>query len=534
MKKILTFILSFVFAFAAVPLFACAKENPETTLYIDISNAGYGIDWLNPLKDIFEEENEGFTVKIRSITKGDAEYVSKLLSGTADTDLFFVETDLSRYLNTPVFTPDRTKYDSGFEDLTTFFEEKIPGEEKSIAEKMDDTYLEYCTVDGKNYFMPWVASMQGILINNKVYREEFGKLPNTTDELIEFCETVRDYAGAEVTPFIFSLNDSYWEDIYSIWMYQYNGLKEMKKFNEGYAINEDFYGERYVPEMFLDEGLYAALDVLDELLKTENKFQHRLGYTLSFTEMQNAFLETENNILMCPNGAWIEREMNANYTPDELDIRFIRTPVVSALGDKLGINDPVTGDDTVLSALIDCVDAELAGEEFTLPEFESSTGYTDEEVYSAVKEARLLITANHYHAAFIPAYGQKKDMAKKFLHLLASDRGIEAMLSVNGAKPPFEYDISSSPVKDRVSDFMLSVQEMIQTSEFYFMRKDKLFTLGGLNLVNGISSVSKVFAAENKNIDYMDAEELYMENYLYVSGERWDTYLKTAGIETID
>ena len=65
MKKILTFILSFVFAFAAVPLFACAKENPETTLYIDISNAGYGIDWLNPLKDIFEEENEGFTVKIR-------------------------------------------------------------------------------------------------------------------------------------------------------------------------------------------------------------------------------------------------------------------------------------------------------------------------------------------------------------------------------------------------------------------------------------------------------------------------------------
>ena len=67
---------------------ACSPEDPSKTLYIDIGNAGYGIEWLNPLKETFEAEHEGFTVKISSITKGDNEYLDKATSGSAETDIF--------------------------------------------------------------------------------------------------------------------------------------------------------------------------------------------------------------------------------------------------------------------------------------------------------------------------------------------------------------------------------------------------------------------------------------------------------------
>ena len=80
----------------------CKKEDPSKTLYIDIGNAGYGIEWLNPLKETFEAEHEGYIVKISSITKGDNEYLDKAISGTAETDIFFVETTVSSRFDTPI------------------------------------------------------------------------------------------------------------------------------------------------------------------------------------------------------------------------------------------------------------------------------------------------------------------------------------------------------------------------------------------------------------------------------------------------
>lgn len=76
-------------AFCFTGLTACKKEDPASTLYIDISNAGYGIDWLNPLEDLFEEDHPGIDVKIRDVVKNDANYLAKCLSGVADTDIFF-------------------------------------------------------------------------------------------------------------------------------------------------------------------------------------------------------------------------------------------------------------------------------------------------------------------------------------------------------------------------------------------------------------------------------------------------------------
>ena len=516
MKKIASVLLAAALGAGSIAVAGCSKEDPASTLYINISNAGYGVAWLDPLIDIFEKEHPGIKVDFDSLTKGDSIYTSKLLSGTKDVDLYFVETEVHHLVDTPVVF-DGVRYDSAFEDLTDLYDEKIPGEEKTMREKMDKTYMEYHTVKGKQYTMPWIVSTWGLIMNNKVRQDSFGKFPNTTEELYEYCENIKSKG---VTPFIFALNDSYWDGIYELWTAQYNGREKTKKFFEGYSVYGETEGERYVPQMLLNEGLRESLGVLETLLKKENGFQSELSYTFGFTEVQNKFLEGKDNILMCPNGGWIQREMEYNYDSDELDIQFVRMPVISALGTKLGITDDV------LSAIVDYADGTTA----EVPEFTSTKGIERQKVIDEVVEARSYIALNYNHSAIVPSYSPKKELAKEFLQLMASDRGMEEMVRVCGSRPPFEFDIEKTDLPGTVSNFVLTMQQLIRDSSFCFYRKDKLFTLGGLKIVNGISgTISQKFAANNPD-DFVSAEKLYMDSYGYARNN-WNNYLIQAGIE---
>ena len=279
---------------------------------------------------------------------------------------------------------------------------------------------------------------------------------------------------------------------------------------------------RYVPEMMLDLGLREALGVLENILSPEKGFSDSDDITLDFTLVQNKFLEGDDNILMMPNGGWLEREMELNYDSDELNISMAKIPVVSALGDKLGING-ADGDDSILSAIIDYVD----GTTEVLPEFESSKGYADEEVVAVVREARSMVPANHGFAAVIPVYSTKIDLAKEFLQLVASDRGIEAMLKECGSMAPFKYNLES--VKGDLSPFMFSVNNMVQEGTYFFTKECSLFMKGNLKLINQFSEkVSIKFGASDQK-DRQSANKVYSENYKYVA-DRWDTYKRDAGI----
>lgn len=495
----------------------CKKDDPAFTLYIDISNAGFGIEWLDPLIEIFQDENPSITVRKRSVVKNDHNYVNKFLSGVADTDLFFVETDVLRHIETPV-TSGGVQYSVPFADLTDLFKTKIPNENLTIEQKMRPEYLAFNTVGGKNYTFPWMESMMGIVMNKNVYKEEWGKLPNTTDELIEFCKKIKN----EVSPFIFSISDPYWLDIYEIWMTQYNSMEKMTKFYDGYAISGEYSGARHIPQMFLDNGLLEALNVLEELIKYENGYQDRLSYTLSFTDVQNKFLDTDSNVLFMANGTWLQREMSMNYDPDEINSEFIRTPVISALGTKLGISD------SILSQIIDYAD----GTTDSAPDFTSTvSGLSREDIIEEVVNARKIVSSNHLHAAFIPAYSTKIDLAKKFIQLMASDRGIEAMLLNSQVKPAMKYDFTNEAVNNELSAFMQSVYRISKDSIFDIHPKGDLFRKGGLFTVNNQGYFTSALAAVNPN-DRLTAQDIFMNNYNYVADTlRWQSFLNAAGIK---
>ncbi len=522
-KSICLLLAALLVATVAGGMTACKKKNDENTLYIEIDNAGYGVAWADPLIEMFEKEHPGVKVKKTFMTKNPSAIVNKIFSGSSNLDLIFVETNLVyKNVEKTVTTPDGTIYDSPFFDLTQLYEKTIPNENVNMREKMNEAWYNYniSTVKGekKIYSMPWIQSMFSIVMSNKVFREAgLEKIPNTTDEMFAMAEGLHmKYAQ----PFIHSIEKLTYDYCMELWMSQYNGTEKMNKFWQGYAV--DTAGTpRYVPEIYINTGLQKAIECLGKLINYDNGYIRQKYVTLDHTSVQNKFLEGQDDILFMPAGLWLEREMSANYEPDECDIQMIKTPVISALGDKLGITD------AVMSEIIDYADGTIAKE--AISSFESSKGFSADEVIDAVVDARQMVAANHTFSAAIPSYSTKKDLAQDFLQLMASDRGIEAMLDSGGFKAPFKYDLENSSVKESMSRFTYSAYKIAEEGKFNFGKTDNLFMKTGLSIINHTyTGITLEMGAINAK-DRLTPSQVYMANYNKVKNS-WQTYLDTAGI----
>ncbi len=504
----------------ASALGACGGDETKGVLNIYIHRAGYGTAWVEDLGEMFTADT-GIEVKVKTVADN-ADLFTKLESGEFEADLCFSSNAVDYYTYT-TYNFNGTR-GIALEDLTDIYNETLPGETLTMAQKMRSEYRTHnATVrDGetKYYSAPWINGLNGILINGNTWKDEWSE-PRTTNELLSLCDTIKN---ANQVPFIYCLEKSYWGSaIAPVWAAQYMGEAEVKNFNEG----KDKDGRQYVPEMLSYDGFLESLKVVEGLLKNDKGYMHEYSKGLNFTNTQVVFLRSnaeDGNIVMMPNGDWIEREMSANFAPGSCDIRFMKLPVVSSLGTKLGITE---GE---LCALIDYIDGTTATE----PTFASTKGLTKDDVLSAVRYARKLQPAYAYeHEAFIPSYAEDKDAAKKFLQFMATDRGIEAFVQHSGGYTlPYEYDyLNSAATKDKFSRLQKSTLEIINESQiFEFEMKDRIFALGGVK-IPGLNKQSfyEPYLAASEAKDYKDAQTIFLEDYTFQAG-RWAGIKKEAGI----
>ena len=434
-------------------------------------------------------------------------------------------------LNRKVILPDGTVLNRPYAELTDIYNEKVPEEEVLLKDKIFDSVYEYVTVkeDGteKQYTMPWMRSLVSLVVNKDVIPSAgtwgsgnaFTKLPNTTEELFAYMDAL----PADVTPMIHSIDSSYWDIAYPVWLNQYYGTEGMDKYYTGYNPDmPDDESARYQPEMFASDGLWEALKLYEKIVNPDNGYQDE-DTVLDFTSVQNKFLETENKILFMPNGLWLEREMEANYDASELNIEYMKMPVISALGTKLGI------DDATLSAIVDYIDGNAA----TAPSVTSTKGLTSEDVIATVKDARQMNAGNYFIQSVIPAYSTKIDLAKDFLQIMASDRGMEAMLSEMGSCAPFDY--SNEKLKalhdaGKMSDFTYTANVIINNGKYTFGYMDDLFMKNSLYDFNKTEQpIAAWFAAPDAG-DRTSVGSLFQEHLTYCQG-MWDSWLRTAGIQ---
>ena len=410
----------------------CAPQDTEQTLEIYCTEAGYGVEWVTDTIALFKQEawvQEKYPeLKVIFTSNDDQTFASVRLDAGARSNTF----DLLFGMNMWGYAGAG----SNALDLTeSVFNATVPGETILYKDKMEESYLlsnRYTKGGAESYYTTsWASGMSAILYNEDLLVANGLKVPNTTDELIKLCA---DYKakGASDTHYSFlqSYDADYFNYLFHIWWAQYEGTKGYENFFSG--IHNNTYSIR----IFEQKGREYALEVFEALLDYDKGYLNPESKNQKFVIAQSMFLDGES--LMHVNGDWFINEMKdviERMGDKAPTIKTMRLPIISALGEKLGITD------AELSALVEYVDKLNDGETTTLPSFTSATGYTQEEVLDAVMQARGIVhsVGANCHSV-IPNYAKGKDVAVDFLRFMATDKALEAyMKTTDGSRLPFQY-----------------------------------------------------------------------------------------------
>ena len=533
MKKLLTLFLALIMSMTAFSAFGCGNKkdskDPDDTLVIDIQIGGYGTKWLEDIRDAYVEKT-GKTVTVTPLGST-TESESALLAGRTSTDIYFTMDPLMGHQYAPKTINGET-YDCLLEDLTSFIEnDKIDGEGVTIKDKINPQYLEYfklTRLDGtqKIYTLPWAVGLLGIVKNNEVWQDGW-KVPNTTDKFIDLLDTIK---GDGYVPLTYSKDYHYYNYLLETFVAQYEGVENMEQLWNAKLPKDDPDYEDAIDKTFLAyyEGVQYAYEVMVELMQSEEvngEVQSKYHYSVNSKDhigTQTFFLNKDYKIAMMMSGDWIQNEMKDTFSNPDLE--FIKTPVISALGDKLGITDDQ------LSAIIDYVDG--VAEE---PDFTSSLGFTKEEVIEKVREARNIVPTNANSMAFyIPAYSNAKDLAKDFIKFMLSDEGLAIYQSSLGYVLPYEYDWTSQTNSSKMTNFVNKAYNDFYVGKTLYpteREKSEIFARSTLRLYD---NHDKQFVVEFAKYPLDGtpaevAEDYFVADYTEIN-RKWNDYKSSAGI----
>ena len=526
-KKIASFALAATLGLSVAAFGGCKPKVPDTeeTLEVYCLKAGYGSEWCESLLKLFQEQDwvkEKYPNLNVVYSSNDIQNFgeSKLNSGRkANTvDLLF-GTVLQSFAGPGGEIADLT-------DLV--YNTQVPGEDILFKDKANSSYndsnryIDVTDLEGEPhwYTVSWAGGMNSFIYNETILNKYGIKVPNTTDELIAACATLK---SKDVYSFIQSKEADYFSYLFPVWWAQYEGITEYLNFWNGIS------GSRYSRNIFKQKGREKSLEVYRDLLDYSKGYLALSSFTGEFMEQQTLFLK--GGAAFHANGDWFDNEMRAiseeiKAKNGKIDVfKTMKLPIVSALGEKLGITD------AQLSAIVDYVD----GAAETKPEFTSSTGYTEEEVIDAVREARTVVsTIGPNHTAAIPEYANGKAVAADFLRFMATDIALEDYIRVTGgASLPFTYNLKekNEALYNQISTLQQSRHDYFDTDkyEIYSLPSSDAFPLaryGGLQAFVTENYYTTFSASGNKKTpqDFMN------ETLNAWTQSKWESACSHAGI----
>lgn len=394
-------------------------DKTKSQLYISVFNGGYGNAWMVEAAKRFEAQyadvcfadgKKGVQVVVEANKQNASELFDQipyrknqifLTNATQEQMLYAVQSGLVKDLSSVMSQP-----------LTAL------GDTKTIKEKLPDGSFTGNTLDGKDYFLPYLADNWGIFYNRSLFSKYDLKVPNTTNEMFNLFNVMKTVA---VSPMIFSgrYAQYYTEWLLNVWWAQYEGAAGYENFWKG-EVN----GQKS-KEVLRQQGRLEALTAYHQLFTEDTYFDyHSFSATTTHLDAQNYFLLSElntnmNKIGMLFDGEWLMSE--AEYTLKEIenvygagstpDIGMMRTPVLSSIVNTL---DDKTMTDQTLSAVIEAIDS-------------GATSYQDVSAsdFDKIKAARNVVSTT-YHQFCINANAQGEDLAvaEAFLQFMSCDQAL--------------------------------------------------------------------------------------------------------------
>ncbi len=460
LKKSVTLILTGVLVAGTLPgLGACGKRertiNNEQTVNIKVVDLGYGTDWLYELESQFENAyaDEGYQVNILqpSPDYSHGVIVNELYQGYENTgvDLYITAGSvqsigvngtygkaLAEDLRELVYNQPAISFD-GTE------------EEKKVSEKISpDVEAFTCDDTGTMYGFNWVQEAAGLAVNVKKLAKYYAngeyELPRTTNELFACMENI--YLGANgqaaspssnIYPVTyFSGQNGYQVCMMMTWLKQYDmdfyeEFWSMEK--EGVAMMENGYEVFNAP---------AVADMLTNAYRFIDPTVAALGSsTQTMDQAQAQVMKEKEGAVFYAVGGWFLNEVKLNYKNNLNDVEFINFPVTSALGTKLfGAGTSYNFDDEkcdrLLSAIIKLVDENKTIEEIASGVVSFGT-IANEDLERVAKARGVFYSRGTEQVAYITKGAVGKEVAAKFLRMMASDDFAEVFSNLANATTPY-------------------------------------------------------------------------------------------------
>lgn len=505
-------------------------------LKIMIFAKGYGSEWLTKIVESFEKKYDA-EVDISLVTSEETMKADIKSYDNCDTDLYFTISDLGGHA---FLAEMEHAYENGqaLRDLTSVYNTKIPGEDVTLAEKMNPTLLDVYKVDGRDsedtsddtyYFAPYVTSAMGLYYNETVIDNALGKgnwtVPKTTDELQALCA---ELAKKDCSIMLPGGLDQWTTSMWMAWWAQYEGLENFHKFYQGLAYNKAADREEENSEkIFQQPGRLAATEASYDLLNNKTGYALKNSIEIStnnLNEYQTRFTLAKNKYAFYPCGDWLMQELKNNSTiKSDSVIKMMKTPVISSIIDSTNEYSaknekrlPNIKSDAVLSQVIDYVDGN--GE---LP-----AGVTEEEV-EVVRQSRNMIGGKFMeHFAYAPVFSDAKDLADQFLLYLASDEAIQIFKkNCAGGFSPYKADYTDLTVTEQ--SVHEATKDAIYVGEF---RYNELFYRASVRAATaGTSDTLDGMLTKPKGMTAKEINDAMIEAY---SGEKWKGYLQKLSYMT--
>ncbi|MBQ8294972.1 MAG: extracellular solute-binding protein [Clostridia bacterium] len=505
-------------------------DNSASTIEVNIYNAGYGVEWFNACAKAFMAKNPQYAIKAQSLS--DSTSPSNMIKSgpkNCTVDLFILGGTLNGLVSAG--SKALAGYDVALESLDDVYNATVPGENRTVLDKMYDfsskMYLVDVEIGGKAeqhyYGMPWGYGFSGLMYNVALFAEAgLTHEPRTTDELLRYCVALKEKG---ITPFIYSAADDYFEYCADVWWAQYEGQKGLDNFYNGKINDNADPDENTSIEIFRQEGLYEMFKVFEDMLHPDKDYVYEFVESLSYTEAQAYFLSGDKQYgAMQPNGVWLENEMQNSSASGAIsvkDIRPMKTPVLSALSDKMSYWDKsvnfteasktMTAEerkvyDDKLCALIDYVDGVA----------EKPDWATEADV-KQMQESRAYQASGVGSTMSIPVYATAKEGAKEFLKFMATDEAQELFLAnTAGNSLPYDYDITKWSGYANMSEFAKRKFEILETSvgvigEDYY----PTYYIGGMRYDQGLKNYNFCITFGARNAGLKTAQEVVDSAYNY-------------------
>lgn len=468
MKKTISLLLSLLFMFSMGVTVSCGtRQKDSKVLTIKVYKAGYGDMFVHAWKEDFEAmyEEEGYKIDIAesNVNMIGAPVNNELILGKNNmTDLYITGNASPSSLWQLSEDEEMDMVAANLNDVMDSYPIKKDKTEETtkIADKLLDGYAEYFRWNDAYYCFPYYSAPVGIVVNPEAYKKAMGEVgyPNTTDEFLSALSTIEGKKSSTgVYPLAFGGDNAYTYTygVEDVWVAQYEGTDYYKEFVSFGGVNS----ANEAAAMYDKDGWRESLSVVKEMQTSKNMANGSSGF--KHTEAQGNLVLGQAAFMVT--GAWLQNEMYANYAAEVVNMEMIKTPVISALGTKIGLTS-----DAELSFVVTCIDEKKNYEETKTAVAAEFAGVNiTEEQYNAVAKARGIFYDWGVPAQIVVnSYSPNVELAKLFLRYIASDDAARRAYSASTLVTPYaSLSVDYTTASGRYTTFMKSVDDIRKGSD---------------------------------------------------------------------